>query len=72
MIERPIDDLLLSCLFAIIFLVSLKKRNLGPFVEGVGNQAWKVLVVSVDLLIVCIAKRSLSHLRKRGAYELWR
>jgi hypothetical protein len=44
--------------------VCLQICHLGSFVERIGNQAWKVLIVSVDILIVCNAERLLSHLRK--------
>ncbi len=42
--------------------VILKRRNLGPLVQRVGNQARKILIVSVDVVIVCKAKGSLGDL----------
>ena len=60
-VVRPIGYLSFGCIFPVYLIVILKVCYLGSLVQRVCDEARKIFIIAVDILVVCKAKRSLSH-----------
>ena len=49
--------------------MALEISNLGPFVQGISNQAGEIFVVPVDVLVVGITKISLGYCEACKAFR---
>ena len=60
-VVRPIDYLSFGCIFPVYLIVILKVCHLGSLVQRICDETRKIFIIAVDILVVCKAKRSLSH-----------